>query len=124
MPVSLVTRTPKLLVVCSAFFSLDFFFLSFAFFPSLLSSFPCASALQSSSATHILLCSETATKTGLVMIFGEITTSAKIDYDAVVRAAIKKIGYDSKDKGLDYRTVRSCSVLLCVCGEWRKRACA
>jgi len=47
---------------------------------------------------------ETCCKTGLVMIFGEITTKAKINYEAVVRETIKKIGYDDKAKGMDYRT--------------------
>jgi len=47
---------------------------------------------------------ETCCKTGLVMIFGEITTKAKVNYEQVVRATLKKIGYDDKAKGMDYRT--------------------
>merc|ERR1719174_2582674 len=37
---------------------------------------------------------ETCTKTGMVMIFGEITTKGHIDYEKVVRQAIRDIGYD------------------------------
>merc|ERR1712100_181270 len=38
---------------------------------------------------------ETATKDNMVMVFGEITTSTKLDYDKIVRTAVKGIGYDS-----------------------------
>jgi S-adenosylmethionine synthetase len=54
---------------------------------------------------------ETATKTGMVMIFGEITTSASVNYEQVIRGALKDIGYDDVAKGLDYRT---CNVIVAI----------
>ena len=42
--------------------------------------------------------------TNLVIIGGEITTLAKIDYEQIARDVIKDIGYDSVEKGLDYKT--------------------
>merc|ERR1711871_715932 len=44
---------------------------------------------------------ETCTGTNFVMVFGEITTNAKVDYEAVVRSTIKEIGFDAAEKGLD-----------------------
>jgi len=46
---------------------------------------------------------ETATKTNMVMIFGEITTKAKLNYEQIVRDACKNVGYDDAAKGLDYK---------------------
>jgi len=54
---------------------------------------------------------ETCTKTGMVMVFGEITTKAKVNYEQVVRDTLKKIGYDDKAKGIDYRT---CNVIVAI----------
>jgi len=54
---------------------------------------------------------ETCTKTGMVMIFGEITTSANVNYEQVIREALKDIGYDDVAKGLDYRT---CNVIVAI----------
>jgi len=54
---------------------------------------------------------ETCTKTGMVMIFGEITTSANVNYEQVIRETLRDIGYDDVAKGLDYRT---CNVIVAI----------
>ena len=44
---------------------------------------------------------ETCCKTGMVMIFGEITTASTVNYEQVIRDAIKDIGYDDPTKGFE-----------------------
>ena len=54
---------------------------------------------------------ETATKTGYVMLLGEITTRAQVNFDDLVRQTILDIGYDDSDKGMDGKT---CGVLVAI----------
>jgi len=52
---------------------------------------------------------ETCTGTGFVLVFGEITTNATLDYEQIVKNTLKNIGFDSQDKGLDYKT---CEIMI------------
>jgi len=54
---------------------------------------------------------ETLVSTGLVVISGEITTTAHINYMEIARDTIKRIGYDDSDIGFDYK---SCAVLTAI----------
>ncbi len=53
---------------------------------------------------------ETLCNTGLVVMAGEITTHAQVDYIQVARETIKRIGYDNTEFGIDYR---GCAVMVC-----------
>src|ERR1044071_7001094 len=52
---------------------------------------------------------ETLCNTGLVVLAGEITTHANVDYIQVARETIKRIGYDNTEYGIDYK---GCAVLV------------
>lgn len=58
---------------------------------------------------HARIAAETLVNTGLVVLAGEITTSANVDYSHVARETIKRIGYDNSDFGIDYK---GCAVLV------------
>jgi S-adenosylmethionine synthetase len=53
---------------------------------------------------------ETLCNTGLVVMAGEITTRANVDYIGVARETIKRIGYDNTEYGIDYK---GCAVMVC-----------
>ena len=57
---------------------------------------------------------ETATKTGFIAVMGEITTTAFVNIDELVRQVVREIGYDSSDKGFDGST---CGVLVSIASQ-------
>jgi S-adenosylmethionine synthetase len=54
---------------------------------------------------------ETASKTGMIMVFGEITTKAQINYQDVIRSTVKRIGFTDSSIGFDYKT---CNILVAI----------
>ena len=57
---------------------------------------------------------ETAIKTGFVLLLGEITTTAFVDFDALVREVVKDIGFDASEKGFDGNT---CGVQVAIASQ-------
>jgi len=58
---------------------------------------------------HSRIAAETLCNTGLVVLAGEITTNANVDYIQIARETLKRIGYDNTDYGIDYK---GCAVLV------------
>lgn len=54
---------------------------------------------------------ETLLTTGLIVVAGEVSTTAKINMNEIARETVRKIGYDHSDKGFDYKT---CGVSIAV----------
>jgi S-adenosylmethionine synthetase len=52
---------------------------------------------------------ETLITTGLIVVAGEVTTKAQVNYAEIARNAVKNIGYDASEKGFDYKT---CGVMV------------
>ena len=57
---------------------------------------------------------ETACTSGLILVMGEITTTAKPDFQAIARETVRGIGYDHSDKGFDCNT---CGVITAIHGQ-------
>jgi S-adenosylmethionine synthetase len=60
---------------------------------------------------HARVACETLFKTGMALIAGEITTTAKPDYEHIIRQTVREIGYDSSEMGFDWET---CAVMTAL----------
>ena len=63
---------------------------------------------------HARIACEAAVKTGFVMLLGEITTTASVNYDELVRGVVKDIGFDNSAKGFDGDT---CGVQVAIAAQ-------
>ena len=63
---------------------------------------------------HARVAAETLVATGLVVMAGQITTSAQVNYSDIARDVIKKIGYDDSAMGFDYRQLRGAYRVRCT----------
>jgi len=61
-----------------------------------------ANSCRSEDVKDCVYYSETASKTGMIMVFGEISSTAAVDYQQVVRETINNIGYDDSTKGSSF----------------------
>ena len=67
-------------------------------------------ALLAGDKTSRVAC-ETLTKTGFVMVAGEVTSAAKIDIPKIVRGVVKEIGYSGSSMGFDWET---CGIMVAL----------